>query len=239
MWKILPIIFLSLFCMNNENSNQSFKVSDEYAEKRSRMVVKQIKVRGVRDTRVLEAMNKVPRHEFVPQNEQKYAYDDSPLPIGYNQTISQPYIVAYMTEQLQLSGNECVLEVGTGSGYQAAVLCELADFVYSIEIVEPLCDQAEKTMHDLGYVNFLIRCGDGYDGWQEFAPFDKIIITAAPEKIPEPLINQLKPGGQLISPVGKTYQELVLLTKHQDGEISTKKLLPVRFVPMTGKAEEE
>lgn len=211
---------------------------DRFAVKRAEMVTQQIIGRGVKDARVLTAMQKVPRHKFIPQSEQQHAYDDSPLPIGYDQTISQPYIVAYMTEALHLKGSERVLEIGTGSGYQAAVLSELAKEIYTIEIVVPLCKEAKERLAKLGFHNVHVLCGDGYSGWPDFAPFDAIIITAAPAHIPEPLLKQLKSGGRMVAPVGRLYQELVLITKDEQGVVKRKKLLPVRFVPMTGKAEE-
>jgi len=204
---------------------------------RNDMVDTQIKARGIDDERVLQAMRDVPRHNFVPQEELSGAYDDNPLPIGYGQTISQPYIVAYMTAMLSLHGNERVLEIGTGSGYQAAVLSVLTKEVFSIEIVEPLCQQARTKLDSLGYKNVRVLCGDGYQGWPEHAPFDAVIITAAAKEIPDPLVEQLKVSGRLIMPVGAFFQELVLLRKKADGKIETSKLIPVRFVPMTGEAE--
>ena len=210
---------------------------ERLARLRNLMVEEQIAARGVKDPRVLAAMRKVPRHLFVPENLIPEAYDDTPLPIGYGQTISQPYIVALMTELLQLRGDEKVLEVGTGSGYQAAVLAELAREVYTIEIVEPLARQAAERLRELGYTNVHVRHGDGYDGWPEKAPFDGIIVTAAPEEIPKPLLDQLKPGGRLVIPVGAWSQDLLVVTKSADGKITRRVVIPVRFVPMTGKAE--
>ena len=201
------------------------------------MVEDQIKRRGVSDEEVLSAMRQVPRHEFVPAHLKKYAYADEPLPIGEDQTISQPYIVAYMTEILRLEQNDKVLEIGTGSGYQAAVLAEIADTVYTIEIVDVLAESAEKTLERLGYDNVLVKRGDGYAGWPEHAPFDAIIITAAPTKIPQPLKEQLKVGGFMILPLGDYSQELVLIEKKSEG-FEQKSLLPVRFVPMTGEIAE-
>ncbi|MCD6336019.1 MAG: protein-L-isoaspartate(D-aspartate) O-methyltransferase, partial [Candidatus Latescibacteria bacterium] len=166
------------------------------------------------------------------------AYADHPLPIGLNQTISQPYIVAYMTEALALRGGEKVLEIGTGSGYQAAVLAEIADSVFSIEILKPLADRASEQLSALGYKNVHVRCGDGYQGWPEHAPFDAIIVTAAPDHIPQPLKDQLKIGGRLIIPVGARYQELLLITRTEQ-RFEEKRLLPVRFVPMTGEAQKK
>ena len=204
---------------------------------RQEMVDFQIMRRDVRDTLVLNAMRKVPRHEFIPKKFIKSAYDDNPLPIGEGQTISQPYIVAFMTEKLGLSRQDTVLEIGTGSGYQAAVLAEIAAKVYTIEIVESLSKQAGEVLKKLGYKNVELKCGDGYQGWPEKAPFDGIIVTAAPDHIPQPLVDQLKKGGRMIIPVGEYYQELVLITKNNKGSISRKNVLPVRFVPMTGAAQ--
>ncbi|MDZ7317327.1 MAG: protein-L-isoaspartate(D-aspartate) O-methyltransferase [candidate division KSB1 bacterium] len=211
---------------------------EELQKQREKMVQFQIKARGVSDPKVLQAMLRVPRHEFVPATYRDDAYEDFPLPIGYGQTISQPYIVAYMTEALHLKGGEKVLEIGTGSGYQAAVLAEIAGQVYSIEIVEPLCREAAQRLQQLGYANVSVRCGDGYAGWPEAAPFDAIILTAAPEEIPQPLVEQLGEGGRMILPLGRFSQNLVLLTK-QEGKVNKRNLLPVRFVPMTGKAEDK
>jgi protein-L-isoaspartate(D-aspartate) O-methyltransferase len=177
----------------------------------------------------------VPRHEFVPGNQRLSAYDNAPLPIGYGQTISQPYIVAVMTDLLQMFEDCRVLEIGTGSGYQAAVLGELCAEVFSIEIVEPLGEQAAKVLQELGYANVHVKTGDGYAGWAEHAPFDGIIVTAAAPYVPEPLIEQLKPGGRMVIPVGERArdQELLLLKKAPDGEVSHETILPVRFVPFT------
>lgn len=203
------------------------------------MVAEQIERRGVKDPRVLEAMRKVPRHEFVPEDEKHEAYDDRPLPIGHGQTISQPYIVALMTEALRLKGTEKVLEVGTGSGYQAAVLSGLAKEVFTIEIVEPLGKQAAEVLKRLDYKNVTARIGDGYRGWREEAPFDAIIVTCAPDAVPEPLVHQLAEGGRMIIPVGPEgkAQQLVLLKK-KHGKLHQQEILPVRFVPMTGEARE-
>ena len=209
---------------------------DAFAEKRREMVRRQVEARGVKDPLVLRAMEAVPRHRFVPNAMQAYAYYDEPLPIGHEQTISQPYIVAYMTESLGLEGGEKVLEIGTGSGYQAAVLARIAGEVYTIEIVEALAARAEETLRAEGVTNVYCRAGDGYEGWPEKAPFDAVIITAAPPRIPEPLIEQLKVGGHMIVPVGIWHQELILLTKTRKG-VEEKRLLPVRFVPMTGEIQ--
>ena len=209
---------------------------DDTADARERMVREQIEGRGIRDPRVLAAMAKVPRHELVPEEMRAHAYEDRPLPIGFDQTISQPFVVAYMTEQLRLRGDERVLEVGTGSGYQAAVLAELAREVYSIEIVAPLGERARADLARLGYRNVQVRVGDGYRGWPEQAPFDAIIVTAAPGHVPQPLIDQLAVGGRLVVPVGEVYQELLLLSRDADG-IHEERLIDVRFVPMRGEAE--
>jgi protein-L-isoaspartate(D-aspartate) O-methyltransferase len=209
----------------------------ERAEERERMVERQIQARDIRDPNVLKAMRTVPRHAFVRFLDQRYAYADSPLPIGFNQTISQPYIVAFMTEALQLKPNSKVLEIGTGSGYQAAVCAEIADKVYTIEIVEGLAKRAKKDLKELGYSNVITRFGDGFFGWEEEAPFDAIIGTAAAGRIPEPLIEQIKPGGRMILPYGSPqgFQYLVVVTKDKEGKISKENVMPVRFVPMTGE----
>jgi protein-L-isoaspartate(D-aspartate) O-methyltransferase len=204
------------------------------AREREQMVSRQIEARGVQDQKTLEAMRRVPRHLFVPPELAGQAYEDHPLPIGHGQTISQPYIVAFMTEALELGEDETVLEVGTGSGYQAAVLAEIAKRVYSIEIVEPLAQGAARRLKDLGYTNVEVRAGDGYQGWPEAAPFDGIMVTAAAPRIPEPLKDQLADGGRLVIPVGDDWQELVVVTRRGD-ELDERRVLPVRFVPMTGE----
>jgi protein-L-isoaspartate(D-aspartate) O-methyltransferase len=210
-----------------------------FEERRERMVRGQIEQAGVSDAKVLAAMRKVPRHEFVPAELRRFAYDDRPLPIGAGQTISQPLIVAFMTEQLALKPDDRVLEVGTGSGYQAAVLAELVKEVHTIEIVEALGRRAAETLKRLGYDRVRTRIGDGYLGWPEAAPFDAILVTCAPEAVPKPLAEQLAEGGRMAIPVGPVgeVQHLVILHK-RDGKLVTKVTLPVRFVPMTGKAEE-
>jgi protein-L-isoaspartate(D-aspartate) O-methyltransferase len=206
----------------------------ELARARLLMVKEQVEARGVKDPLVLGAMRTVPRHDFVPPAALAEAYGDHPVPIGHGQTVSQPYIVAFMTETLGLKGGEKVLEVGTGSGYQAAVLARMAGEVYSIEIVAPLAEEARERMARLGYRNVFVRGGDGYKGWPEAAPFDAIIVTAAAPKIPEPLKAQLKDGGRLVIPVGDENQELVVLTR-RGGTFEERRVLPVRFVPMTGE----
>ena len=211
--------------------------ADAVARARERMVRDQIESRGVRDPLTLAAMRKVPRHEFVPGEFRARAHEDRPLPIGHEQTISQPYIVAFMTEALGLRGGESVLEVGTGSGYQAAVLAEIAARVYTIEIVAPLAERARADLARLGYRNVHVRAGDGYLGWPEAAPFDAIIVTAAAPRIPEPLKAQLKDRGRLVIPVGEDDQSLVVITRTGD-QFVEQTVLPVRFVPMTGKVRE-
>lgn len=216
-------------------------ISDkEFSYLREKMVLEQIKGRGIKDPRVLQAFYKVPRERFVPEDQKPYAYDDTPLPIGYGQTISQPYVVAYMTEKVRPKKEDRALEIGTGSGYQAAILAELVKEVYTIEIIPPLCERAKKTLQDLGYKNIWVYCKDGYEGLPDKAPFDIIILTAAPPKeVPPPLIKQLAKGGRLIAPVGKFFQELILIEKDSQGKIHKKSLIPVRFVPMKGKVEKE
>ena len=195
------------------------------------MVSLQIEQRGITDSRVLQAMRRVRRHEFVPEVLRQLAYEDMPLPIGEGQTISQPFIVALMTQLLDLSGEERVLEIGTGSGYQAAILAELADFVYTIEIIPGLAQAADELLKKLGYRNILVKCADGYLGWEEYAPFDAIIVTCAPDEIPPALVEQLVDGGRMVIPVGSIDQELVLAEK-KNNKIVTKDIIPVRFVPM-------
>jgi len=203
----------------------------DYKEKRERMVTDQIEARGVKDKKILEAMKKVPRHLFVPWNMRSYAYHDEPLPIGEGQTISQPYIVAYMSEVLRLKGNERILEIGTGSGYQAAILAEVSNEVFTMEIVKSLSLRAEKILEKLDYKNIYFKVGDGTYGWKEHAPYDAIMVTAAPDVVPESLREQLKVSGRMIVPVGSTFQELVLITREKK-KFKEKKLLPVRFVPL-------
>lgn len=206
---------------------------DPLLARRLLMVERQIRRRGVRDERVLAAIERVPRHHFVPLEDREYAYDDNPLPIGSGQTISQPYIVALMTEALRLTPQSVVLEVGTGSGYQTAVLAELAREVYSIERLETLGKEARDRLDVLGYENVTVRIGDGHRGWPEAAPFDAIIVTAAPERVPEALVEQLVDGGRLVIPVGSSFQELRLVIK-RGTRVENVKITDVRFVPMVG-----
>ncbi|MHC4470867.1 MAG: protein-L-isoaspartate(D-aspartate) O-methyltransferase [Planctomycetota bacterium] len=213
----------------------------ERREERERSVRVFIQGRGVDDAETLRAMRAVPRHRFVPDVFRADAYADRPLPIGHGQTISQPYIVASMTEELRLTDDSRVLEIGTGSGYQAAVLAEITPHVYTIEIKEPLYRSARRTLTETGYTSVRVRHGDGYHGWQEEAPFDAIIVTAAAPHIPPPLVRQLKPGGRMIIPVGAAFaiQDLVRVTKDADGTFRTRSLYPVRFVPLTGSVREK
>lgn len=195
--------------------------------------------RGIHEERVLAAMAKLPREEFVPPDQRAESYSDGPLPIGYDQTISQPYIVALMTEQLRPQPHDRVLEIGTGSGYQAAVLAELVAEVYTIEIVAPLAHTAEATLQRLGYKNVHVKVGDGYKGWPEHAPFDAVIVTCAPEHVPQPLVDQMKEGGRMTIPVGgREAQELYLLEK-RNGRLKEEAILPVRFVPMAREAQKQ
>ncbi|HZA37896.1 MAG TPA: protein-L-isoaspartate(D-aspartate) O-methyltransferase [Candidatus Baltobacteraceae bacterium] len=233
-----PLQFLIIAVIAAGGCGQKPTAASDFTGERYQMVQQQLKARGVSDPRVLAAMNKVRRDEFVPPNLKGSSYADQPLPIGYNQTISQPYIVAFMTEQLRLSPKDRVLEIGTGSGYQAAILAELAAEVYTIEIIEPLAKTAEATLQRLGYKNVHVKAGDGYKGWPEYAPFDAVIVTAAPDHVPQPLIDQLKEGGRMIIPVGSGlgFQQLHLLEK-KNGKLQRRAVLPVRFVPMTGEAQ--
>lgn len=195
------------------------------------MVDVQLSTRGIKDQRVLKAMRRIERHRFVPDNLKQNSYDDEPLPIGGGQTISQPYIVAYMTQALELQGGERVLEIGTGSGYQAAILAEMAEEVYTVEVYEKLAEKAQHILQKLGYQNIQYRVGDGTLGWKEHAPYDAVIVTAAPHKTPESLKDQIKVGGRMIIPVGQTFQNLFLFEKTKQ-KMKKKKLLPVRFVPL-------
>ena len=213
---------------------------DERRDERHELVRQGIVGQGITDQQVIEAMRHVPRHLFVPPSYRQYAYQNRPLPIGHDQTISQPYVVAYMTAMLDLQAGEKVLEIGTGSGYQAAVLSEITPHVYTIEIVEPLGQRAKALFDRLGYNTIRTRIGDGYKGWPEQAPFDAIIVTAAAGEIPQPLIDQLSPGGTMVIPVGEEgeTQTLATVTKSPEGEVDIDRGLPVRFVPMTGKIQE-
>lgn len=235
---VLVLVFSSCKESGQKEGSMKEKKSEQeiFKKQREAMVVTQIESRAVKDMLVLKAMRQVPRHLFISESFRDVAYADGPLPIGEGQTISQPYIVALMTELLGLKGGEKVLEIGTGSGYQAAILAEIASEVYSIEIIKSLSDRAESTLSSLGYENITVRWGDGYQGWIEHAPFDGIIVTAAPDHIPQPLIDQLKIGARLVIPVGDMFQELIVVSKTEKG-IVKQGVIPVRFVPMTGEAE--
>lgn len=244
MKNLLLLVLLAMLarCTTNreqitrdEIMRESTQSTTEYARERAALI-EELSRSGIRDQRVLRAMARVPRHRFVPPEIVPHSYANEPMPIGSSQTISQPYVVAYMSEMLQLSGDEKVLEVGTGSGYQAAVLGELAREVYSIEIVPELARFGAANLAATGYTNVTVREGDGYAGWPEHAPFDAIIVTAAPDHIPPKLVEQLAVGGRLVIPVGDYYQEIVVVTKTEQGVVE-KRTLPVRFVPMTGEAQ--
>ena len=231
---VVPIFFwIVLSCEGTNSDRLREPIQSDFQSMKEEMVETQIRARGIRNETVLNAMLKVDRHRFVPEEMHHLAYSDRPLPIGEGQTISQPYIVALMTELLELKKGDKVLEVGTGSGYQAAILGELTDDVYTIEIIESLARSAEKTLNELGYGNIRVKVGDGYVGWEEFAPFDAIIVTCAPSHVPQPLLDQLKEGGRLVIPVGDYYQELKKITKVK-GQIKSQSVIPVVFVPMTG-----
>ena len=239
---LAAFLMIELLSANISQPSTSQAKADPYKKQRERMVATQIDWRGVRagrigvrDEAVLDAMLRVPRHEFVPKKHKSNAYADSPLPIGYDQTISQPYIVGFMTEMLKVKKEHKVLEIGTGSGYQAAVLAEIVDDVYSIEIIKELGEQVTARLERLNYQNITVRIGDGYFGWEEHAPFDAIIVTAAADHIPPPLVRQLKPGGRMGIPVGGRFQvqNLLIVEKALDSTVTTRQVMPVRFVPLT------
>jgi protein-L-isoaspartate(D-aspartate) O-methyltransferase len=231
--------FLILAALAATACGQRPTPASDFVAQRRQMVQQQLTTRGINDQRVLAAMAKVPREEFVAPESRAASYEDGPLPIGYGQTISQPYIVAFMTEQLRPKPGDRVLEVGTGSGYQAAILAELVSEVYSIEIVEQLAKNAEATLQRLGYKNVHVKIGDGYKGWPEEGPFDAIIVTCAPDKVPQPLVDQLKDDGRMVIPVGDRFaQELYLLEK-KNGQLKQSATLPVRFVPMTSEPQKQ
>jgi protein-L-isoaspartate(D-aspartate) O-methyltransferase len=228
----------SMVGCNAHGGSSNLRQDEDWSERRNKMVRQQIEARGVKDAAVLESMRAVPRHLFVPDDYREAAYHDSPLPIGESQTISQPYIVALMTELLEVGTGSRVLEIGTGSGYQAAVLAEMGVEVYSIEIRQGLCEQARETLSGLGYSSVHLRCGDGYSGWPDDAPFEGIIVTAAPARIPDPLLDQLVDGAKMVIPVGEFYQELKVITRVGD-DFEERSVIPVRFVPMTGEIERQ
>jgi len=223
--------------LTGDKSSADATENPRYVAERRRMVDEQLRGRDITDAAVLAAMRRIPRHRFMPQDVQNLAYADMPAPIGHYQTISQPYIVALMTQVVRPRPESRVLDIGTGSGYQAAVLAELCKEVYSIEILKPLADSAQKRLAAMGYKNIMVRCGDGYKGWPEKAPFDIIIVAAAPDHVPEPLVEQLASGGRLVIPVGSYYQELLMIEKQKDRTIRRTSIVPVRFVPMLGEAE--
>ena len=224
-WTVLFFLLFSISCTQNDPN---------FDHLRKLMIKNQLQSRGIRDDAVLEVMRSVERHNFVPENYRDRAYSDGPLPIGHGQTISQPYIVAFMTEQLQVSSQHKVLEIGTGSGYQAAILGELAKHVFTIEIIPELAEGAKNILNHLNYKNITVRAGDGYKGWPEEAPFERIMVTAAPTEVPQTLVDQLAPGGRMILPVGAQFlvQYLWVIEKDDQGTVTKEKILPVRFVPM-------
>jgi len=223
----LALVVITSNCSNSQDSNE-----DKYTRQRKTMVEQQIKARGIRNGQVLSALMDVPRHKFVQEEYKNSSYDDRPLPIGYNQTISQPYIVAYMTEILNPDSTQDVLEIGTGSGYQAAILSLLYKNVYTIEIIEPLGEKAKKAFIEEGYKNIKVKIGDGYQGWKEYAPYDAIIVTCAPTDIPQPLVDQLAEGGKMIIPVGERSNQILYLLEKRNSKIIITETLPVLFVPM-------
>ena len=224
-WTVLFFLLFSISCTQNDPN---------FDRLRKLMIKNQLQSRGIRDDAVLEVMRSVERHNFVPENYRDRAYSDGPLPIGHGQTISQPYIVAFMTEQLQVSSQHKVLEIGTGSGYQAAILGELAKHVFTIEIIPELAEGAKNILNHLSYKNITVRAGDGYKGWPDKAPFERIMVTAAPTEVPQTLVDQLAPGGRMILPVGAQFlvQYLWVIEKDDQGTVTKEKILPVRFVPM-------
>jgi protein-L-isoaspartate(D-aspartate) O-methyltransferase len=223
----LALVFITLNCFNRQDLNE-----DNYSRQRKTMVEQQIKDRGIHNKKVLAALMSVPRHKFVPEEYKNYSYDDRPLPIGYDQTISQPFIVAYMTEILDPDSTKKVLEIGTGSGYQAAILSLLYKDVYTVEIIEALGKRAKRVFDEEGYDNIKVKIGDGYQGWKEYAPFDAIIVTCAPANIPQPLVDQLAEGGKMIIPVGEHFNQVLYLLEKINGKIRKTETLPVVFVPM-------
>ena len=229
--KCLVVAFLATSGCQKQSTSTA-----EFVAERQKMVEQQLRPRGIHDERVLMAMMKVPREEFVPENLRDQAYQDSALPIGHDQTISQPFIVAFMTEQLRPRPSDRVLEIGTGSGYETAVLAELVKEVYTIEIVELLAKDASARLARLDYTNAHVKMGDGFQGWPEVAPFDSIIVTCAPDKVPQPLTQQLKDGGRMIVPVGSGLDQQLYLLEKKNGQLAQTAILPVRFVPMVGEA---
>ena len=236
-WMLFFMLLLCGMTLMGQTEN-AMAITDEYTTARLRMVELQLKSPGrdITHVGVLKAMSEVPRHRFVSEERRDEAYEDRPLPIGHGQTISQPYVVAFMTEQLDPQPTDKVLEIGTGSGYQAAVLSSLVAEVYTMEIVAPLGQRARAELQRLGYGNVKVRIGDGYKGWPEAGPFDAIIVTCAPDAIPEPLVSQLKEGGRMVIPVGPAFDQMLYLLTKRGGKMERKAVLPVLFVPMTGEA---
>ncbi|MGI9166490.1 MAG: protein-L-isoaspartate(D-aspartate) O-methyltransferase [Pyrinomonadaceae bacterium] len=230
---MLPFLFA---CAEQSRFDQAAaqQRSEDQLTAQRRELVEQLKSQGITSKIVLDALLKVPRHRFVPLSYRHLAYENRPLPIAHDQTISQPFIVGYMTEAAELTPGEKVLEIGTGSGYQAAVLAELSKVVYTIEIIPPLAESARTLLSELGYRNVEVKAGNGYEGWAEHAPFDAIVVTAAPEQVPKALVDQLAVKGKMVIPVGSAFQEMVIITKSETGVIE-RRTIPVRFVPMTGK----
>jgi protein-L-isoaspartate(D-aspartate) O-methyltransferase len=236
-WLLLSVLLLPLpACGPPSVSEQSATqhVSDEEYAKQRRQLVKQLHSEGIQNQGVLDALSKVPRHRFVPPAYRHLAYQNRPLPIGKDQTISQPFIVGYMTEAAEIASGEKVLEIGTGSGYQAAVLAEVAKEVYTIEIIPDLADSSRTLLREMGYKNVQVKTGNGYEGWADHAPFDAIVVTAAPDEVPKALVEQLAVRGKMVIPVGKSFQQMVIITKTESGVVE-QRTIPVAFVPMTGK----
>ncbi len=233
---LLLLVLISIPACNSNHASPPGSADDKFKKQRE-MMVAEIRDQGVRSKDVLDAMLKVPRHRFVAPSYQHRAYENRPLPIGHNQTISQPFIVAYMTEAAEIAPGEKVLEIGTGSGYQAAVLAELAKEVYTIEIIPELAENSRQLLAALGYKNVHVRHGNGYLGWPEEAPFDAIVVTAAPDKVPQALVDQLAVNGKMVVPVGTSYQEMVIISRTSTGVIE-RRTIPVMFVPMTGKPKQ-
>lgn len=232
--RLLPLAVVAVLAFGLSCQTGNRAQPEPYEEARKRMVESQIKARGIEDERVIQAMLDVPRHEFIPEGYRHYAYHDFPVPIGEGQTISQPYIVALMTEELSLSTADRVLEIGTGSGYQAAVLAEIAREVYTVEIIESLAEEAGERLKSLGYDNIEVKAGDGYEGWEEHAPYDRVIVTCAPTDIPQPLIDQMKEGGIMVIPYGSAGFQYLYRVKKYMGEAQRERVIPVSFVPLTG-----
>ena len=234
------LVFLAFVSCGPLLLRESLSVDDASSQDFTRerqALVDELKAEGITNSDVLKAMLKVPRHEFVPLSHRHYSYQNRPLPIGHDQTISQPFIVGYMTQAASIAPGEKVLEIGTGSGYQAAVLAELASQVYTIEIIPELAEGAKSVLHKLGYRNVHVKTGNGYEGWPEHAPFDAIVVTAAPDEVPKKLVDQLAVRGKMVIPVGTTFQEMVIITRDNSGVIEHR-TIPVRFVPMTGKPDQ-